>query len=103
MTSSTTKIYQTTFCKKYDVFSINSINIYLWFNSIFCMTEIIIQPCYVNLNIKVTNVANDRFILHATEMLFSDKVAATRSSYHYISFFHCVSHFLYFKAIHCSL
>src|SRR5688572_18507479 len=103
MAGSTTKIYQAAFGKKNDVFSINSINIHLWLNGIFCFAIIIIQPGYVDLNIEMTNVTNNGLILHAAEMFLGNKITAAGSSYDYISFFNCIGHFLYFKTIHSCL
>src|SRR4051812_27398323 len=100
MSCSATKVHQAAFGKKDDILSINIVNINLWFDGIFCMTIVVIQPGYIDLDIEVTDITNDRFILHQSEMLTGDQVAATRSSNDDVSFFYCVDHFLYFESVH---
>src|SRR5215211_4569923 len=74
VTGSTTKVYQAAFSQQDDVFTIDGVHIYLWLHGIFCITVVVVQPGNVNLNIKVTNVTNNGFVLHAAEMHFGDQV-----------------------------
>src|SRR5205085_12559579 len=100
MSCSATKVHQAAFSKKDDILSINIVNIYLWFDGIFRMTVVVVQPGYIDLDIEVTDIANDRFVFHQSGMLTGDQVAATRSSNDDVSFFNCVDHFLHFKSVH---
>src|SRR5579862_6200193 len=64
------------------------------------MAEILIQPRHVDLNIEMSNVADDGLIFHQPEMLFGDKITTPRGRYNYIRLFNSICHFLYFKSIH---
>src|SRR3569833_2673655 len=66
---STTKVYQAAFSQQDDVLAIYIVNIYLWFNGIFCMAVVFVQPGNINFNIKVANVTNNGLVLHQFEML----------------------------------
>ena len=67
------------------------------------MTIILIQPGNINFNIKVSDIANDGFILHVAEMLFGNQIAATGGGNNDVGFFNCLCHWFYFVTIHCSL
>src|SRR6266496_4883583 len=103
MTCTATKIYQTAFSKQNNFFTINIVQINLRFDCVFCIAIIIVQPGYIDFNIKMTNVANNSLIFHQAEMFFYDKITTTRSSNNYISLFHRINHLLYFVSIHCCL
>src|SRR5688572_12222750 len=103
MAGRTTKVYQTTFSEDDHVLAIDGVHINLWLDGIFGITVVSVDPCHVNLDIKVTDVTNDRFVLHQAEMFFSDQVAATGSRYNDISFFNGFNHWLNFEAVHSGL
>src|SRR5256885_1249902 len=103
MTRGAAKIYQASFCKKDNIFSVNIVFIHLWFNGIFCMSIICIQPRYIYFSIKMPYIGDNGFIIHQAEMLFSKDAEISGGSNDYIRTWNSVFHFLYFKAIHCSL
>src|SRR5690606_13702250 len=103
MPGSTSKVYQSSFSKYNYFFSVNIIQIYLWFNNIFCMSVIYVQPVHIYFNMKMANITYNGFILHSTEMLLGYKITATGSCNNNICFFYCIYHFLYLKSIHGSL
>src|SRR5256885_12699212 len=98
-----TQIHQSALSQEDDVPAIYIIQIHLWFNSVFRVTIVVIQPGNIDLNIKMTYVANNRLILHLPEMFFSDQVAATGSCNDDIGFFYRLTHLFYCESIHRSL
>src|SRR5260221_14235499 len=103
MACCTTKIYQSAFSQQNNFFSINTVKINLRLDGVFCIPVIIIKPGYINFNIKMTDVADNGFVLHTAEMFFSNQVTATTGSNDNVTFFYCVNHLLYFKSVHSSL
>src|SRR5690606_16011033 len=64
-----TKIYQTAFGQKDDVFSANGVFVNLWLNFNVGMSVVFLQPSNRNFVIKMPNVTNDGFVFHRFKML----------------------------------
>jgi hypothetical protein len=52
------------------------VKVNLWFDRIFGLAIILVQPGHIDLDIKVADITNDGLVLHSTEMFFRDQVAA---------------------------
>src|ERR1700712_129690 len=102
MAHCTTKIHKTSFCQKNDFASVlKRVKINLWLDRILCC--IFIQPCDVDLVVEVTDVTNDRLILHRKEMRFLDDAEVSCSRNNDVSFLNRISHLLNSKSVHRSL
>ena len=79
VTCGTTKVYQATFCKHVEaVARWECVFVNLWLDVEMLNTLSLAQRIHLDLIIKVTNVTNDRLILHLLHMLKADDVVVTR-------------------------
>src|SRR5690606_8869424 len=61
---------------------------------------VLVQPRYINFIVKVTDVANNRFILHCLKMPAYDNSEVSSRRYHDVCFLDGFVHSLYGIAIH---
>jgi hypothetical protein len=47
-----------------DIFTIDGIQINLWFDGVFGVAIVFVQPCHIDIDIEVTDITNYRFIFH---------------------------------------
>src|SRR5882724_7858220 len=74
---SASQVHQTAFRQDDDIFSFDSVNIYLGFDGVLGVTVVRVQPGHIDLDVEMPDITNDGLVLHAAEMYFRDQVAAT--------------------------
>ena len=63
----------------------------------------LLEPCNIDLDIEVTNIADDSILFHDTEMSTGNNISAAGRRNKDVSLRRCLLHGGHFEPCHCSL
>lgn len=100
---SVVQVDQVAFCQQDDIFIVDGVFVYLWFDFGFGVAVFVVEVGNINFVIKVADIINDGFVFYYFEVFFVDDVFVVCCCYNDIGMWNGIFYMFYFEVVYSCL